>query len=321
MTRTPDLDMERLCRILDAQRQVITCEQARACGLTRKALDYRLRADGPWRWLLPAVYVAQTGTVSQDQREVAARLYAGPDSLITGPTAVRRHHLTCAGPDSVDILIPWTSQRQSTRFVRIYRTRRMPELCFINGTIRYVKAPRAVADAARLLTRFDDVRAVISEALLHRACTMAELTEELKAGGLQHSALFREALAEIGDGVRSVAEAHFRRLILRSGLPLPMFNARLFDASGRYIAMVDAWWEQAGVAVEVDSRAYHTLGEDQDETTERHDELAAHGILVLHFAPKRIRTAGPGVVSKIGRTVEQGLARPPLPIRALPIAA
>jgi hypothetical protein len=184
-----------------------------------------------------------------------------------------------------------------------------------------VKAPRAVADAARLLTRFDDVRAVVSEALLREACTMAELTEELQAGGLPRSALFREALAEVGDGVRSVAEAEFRRLILRSGLPRPMFNAQLYDAAGRFIAMVDAWWQQAGVAAEVDSRAYHSRAKDQDETTERHDELVAHGILPLHFAPKRIRTSGPGVISKIGRTIDQGLARPPLPIRALPLAA
>ena len=36
---------------------------------------------------------------------------------------------------------------------------------------------------------------------------MAELTEELEAGPVKGSALFREALVEVGDGVRSVAEA------------------------------------------------------------------------------------------------------------------
>ena len=86
--------------------------------------------------------------------------------------------------------------------------------------------------------------------------------------------MLREALAEVGDGVRSVAEADFRVLILRSSLPKPVFNARLFDADGTFIAMVDAWWQDAGVAAEVDSRAYHLAAADQDRTTERHDKLA-----------------------------------------------
>jgi hypothetical protein len=204
---------------------------------------------------------------------------------------------------------------------RIHRTKRMPERLFVTGEIRFAKVPRAVADAARILTRFDDVRHVVCEAVQRRACTVAELTEELEAGPVKGSALFREALAEIGDGVRSVAEADFRRLILRSGLPRPVFNAQLFDADGIFIATVDAWWQEAGVAAEIDSRAYHLAAADQDRTTERHDRLAAHGILPLHFPPKRIKTDAPGIVSELQSAIDKGLARPPLPIRAVPQAA
>jgi len=313
-----------LRRILNSQYQVISRAQACECGLTPKALEHRLRPDGPWHRLLPSVYLTVAGDGTQFQREVAAGLYAGPQSLITGPTAVRRHHLTCEGPGTIDILIPWTSQRQSTRFVQVHRTRRMPERWRTTGptgAIKFVEPPRAVADAARTLTRFDDIRAVVSEALLHKACTLAELIAELRAGGPQYSALFCEALAEAGDGIRSVAEAQFRRLILRSGLPAPLFNATLYDARGTRIAMVDAWWQRAGVAVEVDSRQYHMSAEDQDTTAERHDELAAYGVLPLHFAPKRLRIAGAGVISQIGRAIERGMARPELPIRAVPLAA
>ena len=34
--------------------------------------------------LLPGVYLTDTGTVTQDHREIAALLYAGEGSLITG---------------------------------------------------------------------------------------------------------------------------------------------------------------------------------------------------------------------------------------------
>ncbi|MGH3421820.1 MAG: hypothetical protein ACRDOD_19770, partial [Streptosporangiaceae bacterium] len=218
-------------------------------------------------------------------------------------------------------LIPWDRRRQGTAFVRVHRTRRMPERMFVTGKIRFVKPPRAVADTVRHLTRFDDVRAVVCEAVQHRACTLAELTTELEAGPATGAALFRAALAEIGDGVRSVAEADFRTLILRSGVPKPVFNAQLFDAGGMFIATVDAWWQQAGVAAEIDSRAYHLAARDQDRTTERHDKLIAHGIFPLHFPPKRIKTDPAGIICDITQAIEKGLQRPPLPITALPLAA
>jgi hypothetical protein len=320
MPRKSAYDVTRLNRILREQLYVISRTQALACGISPRALHLRIVPGGPWQRLLPGVYAAVTGTVSQDQREMATLLYAGPASMITGPTAVRRHRLRSPGPDVIDVLIPWNCRRQSVSFARVHRTRRMPEQLSATGMIRFTSPPRAVGDAARFLIRFDDVRAVVCEAVQRRACTVPELTTELEAGPTAGSALLREALAEIGDGVRSVAEADFRILILRSGLPKPIFNAQLFDAEGTFIAMADAWWQRAGVAAEVDSRAYHLAAEDQDRTTERHDKLVACGIFPLHFAPKRIKTDASGVVSDIRLTIEKGLQRPPLPIKALPLA-
>ena len=246
MPKRSAFDRERLRQVLQAQHQVITRRQALLCGMPHSTVDRYIAADGPWQRLLPGVYLAVTGTVTQDQRDMAALLYAGQPSLITGSAAVRRHRLSPPGPDVVDVLIPWNRHRQSTGFVRMHRTRRMPERGYVTGKIWFAKPPRAVADAARSLTRFDDVRHVVCAAVQQRVCTVAELTEELQAGRSSGATLFRDALAEVGDGVRSVAEGDCRILILRSDLPKPMFNARLFDADGVFIAMVDAWWGAAG---------------------------------------------------------------------------
>lgn len=321
MSQKSGYDEERLRHVLQAQYQVISRGQALLCGTPPSTLDRYLASGGPWQRLLPGVYLAVTGTPTQDQREMAALLYAGRRSLITGTAAMRRNRLRPAGPDVVDVLIPWQRRRQSTGFVRVHRTYRMPERLYVTGKIRFAKPPRAVADAALSLTRFDDVRHVVCEAVQRRACTVAELTAELEAGPIRGSGLFRRALAEVGDGVRSVAEADFRVLILRSGLPKPVFNAQLFDADGIFIATVDAWWQEAGVAVEIDSRAYHLAAEDQDRTTARHDRLIAHGIFPLHFPPSRIKTDAPGIVSEIQSAIDKGLGRPPLPITAVPQAA
>ncbi len=318
MPRRSGFDTERVRQVLRVQHQVITRRQALLCGMPHSTLDRQIAPGGPWRRLLPGVYRGGTGTPTRDQPEVAALLYAGPRSLITGSAAVRHHRLSSPGPDVVDVLIPWDRQRQSTAFVRMHRTRRMPERGYVIGKIWFAKAPRAVADAARSLTRFDDVRHIVCAAVQQRACTVAELAEELRAGPAAGTALLRGALAEIGDGVRSVAEGDLRVLILDSDLPKPMFNAQLFDANGIFIATVDDWWPEAGVAGEVDSRAYHQSAGDQDRTTERHDRLIAHGIFPLHFPPKRIKTDPAGIISDIRSAIEEGRRRPRLSITALP---
>jgi hypothetical protein len=219
MPRRSAFDAERLRQVLRAQHHVITRQQALLYGLPPSTLDRYIAPGGRWQRLLPGVYLALTGTATQDQREMAALLYAGPRSLITGSAAVRHHRLSPPGPNLVDVLIPWTDRRQSAGFVRVHRTRRLPSRRYRIGMIRFTKAPRAVADTARSLTRFDDVRHVVCDAVQRRVCTVAELTEELTAGPAAGATLFRDALAEIGDGVRSVAEADCRILILSSDLP------------------------------------------------------------------------------------------------------
>ena len=80
-------------RTLERQLDVISRQQALTAGLTRHALGYRLRPGGPWRSLLPGVYMASTGTPTTIQQEMAAMLYAGSRSVITGPGALRCHHI------------------------------------------------------------------------------------------------------------------------------------------------------------------------------------------------------------------------------------
>jgi very-short-patch-repair endonuclease len=76
------------------------------------------------------------------------------------------------------------------------------------------------------------------------------------------------------------------------------------------VAVADAWWEEAGVAVEVDSKEYHYSAEDWQQTMRRHDRLVAQGVLLLHFTPKQIRTAPDEVVAQIRAALAAGRQRP-----------
>ena len=68
-------------------------------------------------------------------------------AAITGPAALRRHHIRTELTDLVDVLVPVSRQRRDAGFVRLYRTNRMPERIWETGPVRYVPPSRAVADA------------------------------------------------------------------------------------------------------------------------------------------------------------------------------
>jgi hypothetical protein len=112
----------KLQRLLATQHDVISRSQALECGIPQSTVNTWCKPGGRWQKLLPGVYLTVTGKVAIEQRQVAALLYAGKLSVITGPAAVRLHRLRSPGGDAIDVLIPSAVKRQSTRFVRIQRS-------------------------------------------------------------------------------------------------------------------------------------------------------------------------------------------------------
>ena len=319
MPRRAAYDQRALSALLRKQHGVMAREQALSCGVSLSTLSYRGRAGGPWPAVLPGVYLTHTGAPSEEQREMAALLYAGPDSVLTGAAALRRFGL--AGPRTglVEVLVPASVQKRDAEFVRILRTTRLPEPTGVAGEVRFAFPPRAVADAARSMTDIADVRAVVAGAVQRGKCPIGRLGYEVDNGPRRGSALLRRALAEVADGVRSGAEGELRVLIKRARLPMPMFNPRLFV--GRvFLASPDCWWPDAGVAAEVDSREWHMSPRDWENTLARHARMSAQGIIALHFTPGQIYTKRSEVAAAIRSAIAAGAGRPLPPIRALPAA-
>lgn len=283
--------------------------------MTRSAIGYRIRVEGPWQAVLPGVYLAHTGPLADDQRDMAALMYGGALSVLTGMAALRHHGLRAAAPPMVDVLVPAGIQRRSAGFVNLHRTARLPVQHCYEGQIRYALAPRAVADAARALPRLADVRAVVADSVQQGICPIARIADELVAGPVRGSARLRQVLAEVADGVRSAAEAHLRELIKRAHLPMPMFNPRLF-VGREFLGSPDCWWSQAGVAAEVDSKEWHFSVDGWEKTLERHARMSVHGILVLHFTPRQVRVQPGAVAATIRQALTLGHALPS--IRAIP---
>jgi very-short-patch-repair endonuclease len=304
--------------LLANQRGVLSRAQACSLGITPHGLQHRLRRGGPWQRLLPGVYLTVTGQPTSEQRQIAALLYCGPNSVITGPAALRNYAIRGPTTAIVDVLIPVERQRASRQFVAIHRTRRLPQEWTADGPLRFALVARAVADTVRDLKELADARAVVGSAVQKSRCTIKHLADELAAGPIRRSALLRTVLAEVADGVRSAAEGDFHALVRRSDLPRPMFNARLF-VDGVLLAVVDAWWPEASVAVEIDSREWHLLPADWENTMRRHDRLIAAGISVIHVSPRQIRTEPDVIVGYISEALRRG--RPAAGVVTLPAAA
>ena len=118
MPKRTVIDDGALWRILTGQHQVISRTQALEIGIPQSTLSTWCKTGGKWQKLLPGVYLTVSGRIAPEQRQVAALVYAGPQSVITGPVAMRLHRLRCPGGDAIDVLIPWTVKRQSIGFVR-----------------------------------------------------------------------------------------------------------------------------------------------------------------------------------------------------------
>jgi very-short-patch-repair endonuclease len=299
---TGQLPTDRLAR---SQFGVITRAEALECGLTLSTLQHRIRPGGPWSRVLPGIYLTSTGQPDQDQRLMAALLYAGQGSIITGQAALRHYKISVPDERRVDVLIPISRRRASAQFVVVHRTTRMPRLHAAVGPIQFASPQRAVSDAALSLARLSDVRAIAASAVQRDWCTVSALAAELGAGPRRGAALLRRTLEELKDGIRSATEADLRVLLKRARLPGAMFNASLY-LGDRLIAVADAWWPHAGLVVEVDSREWHLSPADWEQTMRRHAALTALGILVLHFSPRQIRTEPETVMEAIRSALQSG---------------
>lgn len=287
------------------QHGVIARRQAVACAMTLTALRYRIRPEGPWQVVLPGVYREGQGQLTDKQRAVAAWVYAGRAIAITGATAITWHGVPVRRSEFIDVLVPLHQKRCDAGFVRLHRTSLEIGAICEDGVVVYAPLDRAIIDAARQSTDLAEIRDLVASAVQRGKLMVGHLARELNAAGpVAGSARVRLVLAEVADGVRSVAEADLRALIIQARLPAPLYNPDLY-VGGQFLARPDAWWPDFGVVVEVDSVAWHLSPADYERTQLRHDRMIAQGIRVLHFTPRYLRTSRREVGQQIRATLAQ----------------
>jgi len=280
-------------RLIQRQHGLITRRQAIEHGLSDKALRHRVGAR--WQRLLPGVYAAFSGPVPDDVGLHAALLFAGPDAQLHSVTAAVRYRIRYLPKDpQTHILVPHEQHTSDRPGLVVHRTHRMPRPVTVNG-LRCAPAARAVIDLSRGLTSLRDVRAILADTVQRRYARIEQLELELAHGHSAGSALPRRAVADLVAGCRSAPECELRDLVSNSKvLPEPRWNAPV-RLGGRLLGIADAWWPEALMAAEVNSREHHFAEADWEATMQRQAGFAAHGILVVPVSPARLRSA-PGAV-------------------------
>jgi hypothetical protein len=271
----------------DAQAGLVTAAQLAELGIPRSTKSRRV-AGSMWTRVLPGVHLLYGGWPTRHQRELAAVLYAGSGSMLTGTSGLRHHGVRTGrlqeaaddspfNPEPVHVLIPHERRRLSTGYLRVERTHRLPERPTYPQGIPIAPLVRAAGDAVRRLAVERDVLAILSELVQRELASTEDLMTELSQGNRRGSAHFRAAMLHLGAGVRSAPEGDLRMLIDQAGIRDVQWNVTVVSAAGEYVGTPDAWCDDVGLALEVDSQEYHGFGKGLQRTIARNARYARHG--------------------------------------------
>ena len=233
----------------------------------------------------------------------AATLAVGRDSVLSHRSAAAfwdlrahsgRHELTVRGA------------RRGQLGLRLYRDRLVADELVERDGIRVTTVARTLLDLAPVLNR-DRLAAVVGRAeerLLADSPSLPELIERHR--GARGLGALRAVLADsmLGTDVpASELEIEFAGFLRRRGLPGPRRNVWI-EADGRSYE-VDCLWEGAGLAVELDSRAFHHNVRSFESERARDAALLSIGVTTIRVTARRLR----GDASRLERQLRLALSR------------
>ncbi len=304
---------------------VATVGQLVTFGVPERTVYHRCLEGGPWQRILPGIVLLFTGRPARDQIVRAALLLGGPDAIVTGLEACRRHGLRRgpAKPDErreptaeVHVLVPATRQVRSVEFVHVERTKRLPRPLQRDG-VPLAPIARACIDAARRIRCAGDIAELLSDPVQRGLCTVSALGNEVATCSRRGTALPRAVLADLGQGVRSAAEREAKKLWARTGLPEPWWNAAVYGENGTFLGVADCWVDDVAMVWEIESTEWHLSPREHDRSVERAARFAAAGAAYLPSKPKKLRSDGEGVIRDLRATYRHARARPRPTFRAI----
>ncbi len=227
----------------------------------------------------PGVYVVGHRAIRRGTREMAAVLACGPGAAVSHESAAALWPLLPypAKPTAVTVTVAG-GDRRSRPGIRVHRVIELgaAEVTTLHG-IAVTSPLRTILDVAAT-NGSARLERVVAQALRERLVTEAALREyvERSAGRPGVPALRR--IFDLDGGpkfTRSRAERRMLALVRKAGLPEPEVNQ---DLDGYEI---DFLWREQRLAVEVDSRRYHSDPLAYQADRDRSNDVQLRGYTIL----------------------------------------
>lgn len=274
-------------KIAAQQHGVFTLAQVHAAGFTPSAVQHRLRTER-WELVRGGVYRVPGSVRTWEQRLMAAVLAAGEGAVASHCSAAALLGIPgFARRGRPEVTVP-RGKRHRDASITVHECNALPQshITVVDG-IRCTRVARTLVDlagvvpSARIERTIDTCLSAGNVSLVLLASTVADVGRPGRHG----IALLRHLLAERGDGYVAPAselEARFRRLLRAAGLPEPVFEHNVGDASG-WAGRADGAYLDIHVLVELDGRRYHLSKLDFQADRERDNRRVAAGWRPLRF--------------------------------------
>jgi hypothetical protein len=228
--------------------------------------------------------------------------------VLSHSSAARLHELVVPGADTHVVRVTDVDQWRRGRGYLVARAGLPPGDVVPWLTFGATSVARTLVDCAREWPLLSAVVAM-DAALNSRRVRRAELL------GAVHSARHRAGASDaaracgLSDGrSESPLETEGRLALLAAGLPAPELQVELHDNSRRFLARVDAWYEDAAVAIEFDGRVKYldpregrSAGEVLWQEKRREDQVRGLDVRFVRLAKEDLGARWPGVAAGIAR--------------------
>jgi hypothetical protein len=265
-----------------------------AHGHKRRTVRNRI-ARGLWLEPLPAVVCRTNGELSSSQILTSASLYAGEGATLSCGTAAAFWGFGRRGWP-VHVVVAHGRHLRSTARVVVHQTTR-PDRPLLVEEWLVTPPARTAVDLALEATTLDEVSAILGRAVQRARVSAVDLADELDLAPSRGSRLVRLALPAIAGGAHSASEARLVRLLARSAIPTPEYNATILTRDGPKV--VDALWRPLGKGVEIDGAGFHLDAATWSADLRRQNAIQTEGIVLLRIAARRLWSEPAAVLAEI----------------------
>ncbi len=272
----PDL---RVAQIAARQHGLVSARQLLACGLDRNAIAVRVRRGSLHR-IHRGVYAVGHDALTQAATFIAAVLACGAGAALCDYAAAAHHEMLGWDRTEPDVTVPRNGGRKIDG-IRVHRRRLDPRDVWTRDGIRVTSPARTLLDLAATMGP-KALRRTVRQAQAERHVNVRALLEILQRHpGHRGAACLRAVIADGPAPTRSDLEDLVLDVIDAGGIKRPELNTWL-TLDGRNISP-DMLWRDQRLAIECDSRRWHsdplTLRDDADKQA----ILEAHGYRVVRI--------------------------------------